>query len=348
MCKMKVLFIGGTGVISANTALLAKEKGWDVTLLNRGNRSIPDGMHSIVADIRDEHTVADSLKGCSFDVVADFIAYTKEDVERDVRLFKGMTKQYIFVSSTTVYEKPAKTHVITEKTDRGNSFWKYAQNKEKAECYLQGLFHKEGFPVTIVRPSHTYDGKKVPFPLHGHNGNWSILKRMIDGKPVIIPGDGNSLWTFTHSKDFAKGFTAIMGNKDAIGEDFHITSDESMTWNRVFEITADELGKELNAVHVASDFLAHYGTFFDFRGQLLGDKSCTVVFDNSKIKKIAPDFVCEVTMEQGIRDAVRYMLAHKECQQNDDVFDKWCDAIIKAQYVADDFMKNNKKLFQFD
>ena len=216
-----------------------------------------------------------------------------------------------------------------------NPYWQYSRNKIEAEEVLMAAYRTNGFPVTIVRPSHTYNGTKPPVSVHGDKGNWQILKRILEGKPVIIPGDGSSLWTLTHSKDFAKGYVGLMANPHAIGNAFHITTDESMTWNQIYQTIADALGKPLNALHVASDFLAKHSDHYDFRGELLGDKAATVVFDNSKIKRLVPDFICNTSMADGLRQAVHYMLSHPESQIPDPEFDSWCDRIANAINAAD-------------
>lgn len=331
---MKVLFIGGTGTISTDVVALAQVRGWEITLLNRGTKAVSDGIHSITADIHDEEAVAEVIKNESYDVVAQFIAFTAEDVERDIRLFRDKTKQYIFISSASAYQKPVVDYWITESTPLSNPFWQYSRNKIAAEEVLMDAYRKTGFPVTIVRPSHTYNGLKPPVAIHGTEGNWQILKRILEGKPVIIPGDGSSLWTLTHSKDFAKGYVGLMGNPHAIGHAFHITTDESMTWNQIYMIIADALGKPLNSLHVASEFLATHSGNYDLRGELLGDKACTVVFDNSKIKRLVPDFICTVSMAEGLRQSVHYMLTHPETQTVDSEFDLWCDYIVDAVQAA--------------
>lgn len=332
---MKALFIGGTGTISGEVTALALKRGWEITLLNRGSKPVPEGMDSIVADIQDEEGVAKAVEGMAFDVVAQFIAYTAEDVKRDIRLFRGRTKQYIFISSASAYQKPVADFRITESTPLINPYWEYSRQKIAAEDALMAACRAEGFPVTIVRPSHTHNGKKPTITPHGAKGNWQPLKRILEGKPVIIPGDGTSLWTVTHASDLAKGFVGLMGNPHAIGNSYHITTDESMTWNQIFETIADALGKPLHAVHVTSDFLARHGKQYNLEGELLGDKSCSVLFDNSKIKRAVPDFVCTVSMADGIRQAVHYMLEHPETQVEDPEFDQWTDRIIHAQMAAD-------------
>ena len=298
-------------------------------------RSMPEGIHSIIADINDEEAVAKAIALEHYDVVAQFIGYTAEDVKRDIRLFQNKTRQYIFISSASAYQKPLTDYRITESTPLVNPYWQYSRNKIEAEEVLMSAYRTSGFPVTIVRPSHTYNGTKPPVAVHGDKGNWQILKRILDGKPVIIPGDGSSLWTLTHSKDFAKGYVGLMANPHAIGNAFHITTDESMTWNQIYQTIADALDKPLNALHVASDFLAKHSDHYDFRGELLGDKAATVVFDNSKIKRLVPDFICHISMADGLRQAVHYMLSHPETQTPDPEFDSWCDRIANAISAAD-------------
>lgn len=340
---MKALFIGGTGTISTDVVALAQQRGWEVTLLNRGSKKIPEGIRSIVADINDERAVTKAIEYESYDVVAQFIAYTAADVERDIRLFQNKTGQYIFISSASAYQKPLADYRITESTPLANPYWQYSRNKIEAEEVLMSAYRTSRFPVTIVRPSHTYNGTKPPVCVHGNKGNWQILKRILDGKPVIIPGDGTSLWTLTHSKDFAKGYVGLMANPHAIGNAFHITTDESMTWNQIYQTIAEALGKPLNALHVASDFLAAHGENYDFRGELLGDKASVVVFDNSKIKRLVPDFICTISMAEGLRQAVHYMLAHPESQTPDWDFDSWCDRIADSMRAADKAFLNSSR-----
>ncbi len=340
---MKALFIGGTGTISTDVVALAQQRGWEITLLNRGSKKVPEGTRSIIANINDEEAVAKAIANENYDVVAQFIGYTAEDVQRDIRLFRNKTKQYIFISSASAYQKPLADYRITESTPLSNPYWQYSRNKIEAEEVLMSAYRSDGFPVTIVRPSHTYNGTKPPVCVHGSKGNWQILKRILDGKPVIIPGDGTSLWTLTHSKDFAKGYVGLMANPHAIGNAFHITTDESMTWNQIYQTIADTLGKPLNALHVPSDFLARHGENYDFKGELLGDKASTVVFDNSKIKRLVPDFVCNISMADGLRQAVQFMLAHPETQTPDLEFDSWCDRIADSMRAADEaFLKNSR------
>lgn len=328
--------IGGTGTISTSVAALARKRGWEVILLNRGNKPIPQGMQSIQADIHDEASVVEAIGDMQFDVVAEFIGYDGADVERDIRLFRNKTKQYIYISSASAYQKPTANYLITESTPLVNPYWDYSRGKIEAENVLMTAYREEGFPVTIVRPSHTYNGTKPPVSLHGDQGSWQIIKRILEGKAVIIPGDGTSQWTLTHADDFAKGYVGLMGNIHAIGNAYHITSDESMTWNQIYETIAAEVGKPLHPLHVSSDFLGRHGEVYDFTGQLLGDKACTVVFDNTKIKSLVPDFVCKVSMTEGLRKSTRYMLEHPELQIEDPEFDLWCDRIVAACQAADE------------
>ncbi len=332
---MKALFIGGTGQISmAIVKRLAEETDWEVWLLNRGSRNeeLPEGVHSIVADIHDEGDVAEKISGMTFDTVCEFIGFKVEDVERDYRLFKGKTRQYIFTSSASAYHKPAASYVITEGTALANPHWQYSRDKIACEDFLMKKYREEGFPVTIVRPSHTYDERHIPLGVHGKKGFWQVIKRMMDGKPVIIQGDGTSLWTVTFNKDFAIGYTGLMGNRHAIGEAFQITGDETLSWNQIYATIADALGVELKAYHVSSEFLSAAGDpyGFDFEGSLIGDKAVSVVFDNSKLKRAVPDMKTTVRYDQGVRIALKYVMEHPECQVEDPEFDEWCDRVISV------------------
>ena len=332
---MKALFIGGTGTIStAITKRLVEELGWEVWILNRGNRNdvLPEGVHTIKCDISNEEDAKNKLEGMEFDVVGEFIGFTVDQVERDYRLFKGKTKQYIYISSASAYNKPAASYVITEGTTLANPHWEYSRNKIACEEFLMKKYREEGFPVTIVRPSHTYDERNVPLGVHGKKGFYQVIKRMLEGKQVIIQGDGTSLWTVTFNKDFAIGYTGLMGNRHAIGEAFQITGDETLTWNQIYQTIADALGVELKPYYVASEYLSDVGDKygFDFEGSLTGDKSVSVVFDNSKLKRAVPDMKTTVRFDQGVRIALGYVLSHPECQEEDPEFDEWCDKVINA------------------
>ncbi|MDR0405438.1 MAG: SDR family oxidoreductase [Clostridiales bacterium] len=331
---MKALFIGGTGTISAAVTQFAARQGVEIYVLNRGNRNdlLPESVKVLRADVNDEAAVAGLIGGMTFDVVADFIAFSPPQLERDYRLFRGKTKQFIFISSASAYQKPLSDYRITESTPLANRFWEYSRNKIACEEYLTRLYREEGFPVTIVRPSHTYGERSVPVGLHGRGGSWQVLRRMLAGKPVLIHGDGASLWTMTHNSDFARGFVGLMGNIHAAGEAVHITSDESVTWNQVYEIIAAALNVKLNAVHVSSDFLiAANGAF---RGPLLGDKANSVVFDNAKLKRLVPGFAATVRVDEGVTQAVRYVMTHPERQTGDPEFDAWCDKVAGAVNAA--------------
>ena len=327
---MRAIFIGGTGTISMAISKLLLEKGWELYLLNRGNRNIDErlkGAHFITVDINDEKQVAEAIKDMDFDVAADFIGFVPSQLERDYRLFKGKVKQFMYISSASAYQKPVGNYMISEKTPLANPYWEYSRNKIACEDYLMKLYREEGFPVTIIRPSHTYDERSVPLGVHGDKGSYQVVKRIKEGKPVIIHGDGTSLWTLTHNSDFAKGFVGLMGNIHAIGEAVQIMSDESVTWNQIYKCIADSLGVELKAVYAPSTYLAKNSNY-DFTGSLIGDKANSVVFDCSKLKALVPDFVATKRVDQGIRETIEYVLAHKECQVEDPEFDKWCDEII--------------------
>jgi len=260
--KRKALFIGGTGTISAAiTARVAADPAWDLYLLNRGRRTdaIPDGVRLIQCDIRDEAETSRLLGDLRWDCVCDFIGFVRADAERDWRLFRGKTGQYMYVSSASAYQKPPVSPFITESTPLANPYWQYSRDKIACEDFLMEKYRTEAFPVTIIRPSHTYDDRKVPLAVHGSHGTWQVLRRMLDGKPVIIQGDGTTQWTLTHNSDFAKGFTGLMGNPLALGNAFQITSDETLTWLQIYRIIADALGVELKACHVATDFLVEAG-----------------------------------------------------------------------------------------
>ena len=331
--KKKALFIGGTGTIStAIVKRLANDLDWEVWVLNRGNRSsvLPESVKLVTADINDEADVLSKIGDTTFDCVCEFIGFTVDQVERDYRLFKGKTKQYIYISSASSYHKPAASYVITEGTALANPYWEYSRNKIACEEFLMKKYKEEGFPVTIVRPSHTYDERNIPLGVHGNKGPWQVIKRMLDGKPVIIQGDGSSLWTVTWNADFAIGYTGLMGNRHAIGEAFQITSDETLTWDQIYATVADVLGVELKAYHVSTDFLRAVGDplGFDFTGSLLGDKSVSVVFDNSKIKRIVPQMTTNIRFDTGVKIALDYVLSHPECQVEDPEFDSFCDKVI--------------------
>ncbi len=339
---MKILIIGGTGTISTAISKKLAETNHELYLLNRGNsnNTLPSNISFIEADVNNEQEVAEKTKGMTFDVVCDFIAFVKSQVERDYRLFNGRTKQYVFISSASAYNKLPSDYIVTEGTTLANPYWEYSRNKIECEEFLMKMYRDNGFPVTIVRPSHTYCEKAVPLGVHGNGGSWQVVKRMLEGKPVIIHGDGTSLWTMTDSRDFAIGFIGLLGNPHAIGEAFQITSDETLTWNQIYKKIADALGVELKPYYVSSEFLASVSDY-DFTGSLTGDKSNSLVFDNSKLKKAVPTFRTNIRFDEGIKRTIDYVLLHKECQQGDEEFDKWCDKVIETLENAKRIVREN-------
>ena len=299
---MKALLIGGTGTISLAVTRLLARQGWQVYLLNRGSRNsqVPEGVHLIRADMNDEAAVRAALGEMRFDCVCQFIGFVPAQVERDIRLFSGRTGQYLYTSSASAYHKPVKDYRITEGTALANPYWQYSRDKIACEEVLMRAYREQNFPVTIIRPSHTYDERNVPLGVHGKNGSYQVIRRMQQGKPVIIHGDGTSLWTMTHNSDFAKGYVGLMGNPHAIGEAFQITNDETLTWNQIYSTIAACLGVELKPYYVSSHFLAATDCY-DMLGSLIGDKANSVVFDNRKLKAAVPDFCPTVRFEQGVR-----------------------------------------------
>ncbi|MCH5204282.1 MAG: SDR family oxidoreductase [Oscillospiraceae bacterium] len=331
---MKALIIGGTGTISSAVVRRLLEKKWEVYALNRGNKPLPEGTISITADINDEELVKEKLGDMRFDAVCEFIGFVPEHIERDYRLFGGRTAQYIYISSASAYHKPAGSYIVNEGTALANPFWQYSRDKIACEELLMKLYRENGFPITIVRPSHTYGENNIPIGVRGKNGFWQVIKRIKEEKPVIIQGDGTSLWTLTFNTDFAAGFAGLMANPHAIGEAFQITSDETLSWNQIYETIARTLGVELHPYHVASDLLAAVGSEYDFEGSLTGDKSVSVVFDNSKLKRIVPDYCPKVSFAEGARLALDNILARPELQRDDPEFDAWCDRVINALEAA--------------
>ena len=337
---MKILMIGGTGTISSAITRQLSAEGHDLWLLNRGNRKneVPTSVRQVIVDIDNTEEVLRQIDGELFDAVCEFIGFLPSQVERDIHLFKGRTRQYVYISSASAYNKPAASHVIVEGTALANPYWEYSRNKIACEDLLMKAYREEGFPVTIVRPSHTYCERAVPVSVHGPKGSWPVLKRMIDGKPVIVHGDGSSLWTLTWNEDFARGFIGLLGNPNAIGEPFQIMSDESLTWNQIYQCVANALGVDFKPYHVASDFLSAVAPEpYDFTGNLLGDKAVTVVFDCAKLKRAVPGFQATVRFDEGVRRCVAYLKAHPELQVEDPEFDRWCDRVIEAQETAKNY-----------
>lgn len=338
---MKILLIGGTGKISMAISKQLLMEGHELYLINRGNRNqeldhVTDHPPIyLTGDVHNEETMKSLLSDLSFDAVADFIAFHPSDLERDYRLFCNKTRQFLFISSASAYQKPLANYQITESTPLSNPYWEYSREKIEGENYLMHLYRKEQFPVTIVRPSSTYDERSIPAGIHGAKGSFSTIKRILSNKPVIIHGDGTSLWTITHNSDFARGFIGLLGNIHAIGETVHITSDETVTWNQIYSIIADALGcPDFKRVHISSEFLAACGKQYDFAGALLGDKANSVVFDNRKLKQLVPGFTATKRADQGIRESIQYILSHPECQMEDPAFDMWCDKVIAAREKA--------------
>jgi nucleoside-diphosphate-sugar epimerase len=309
---MKILFIGGTGNISTACTRLALKKGYELYLLNRGNRTRPglEQAKIIKGDINDVSNIRKAINNLQFDVVANFIAYKPADVIRDIELFKGKTSQYIFISSASAYQKPPTFPVVTESTPLKNPFWEYSRDKIACEDMLTKAYRENGFPMTIVRPSLTYD-TVIPVAI-GSWEDYTIIDRIKRGKKIIVHGDGTSLWTITHSEDFAIGFTGLLGHQQAIGHSFHITSDEVLTWNQIYEAVAEAAGVKANMVHIPSDFICRVAESLGqgwMWGNLLGDKSVSVIFDNSKIKSFVPEYSATIPFREGIKRTVRWFEA---------------------------------------
>ncbi len=327
---MKILFVGGTGIISSACSRLAVANGHELDLLVRGEssqlRPPPPEANIIRADIRDRNATLKALSGKKYDAVVDFVAFTTEHIENDLAIFKDKTAQLVFISSASAYHKPVRHLPITESTPLHNPFWQYSRDKIACELRLFQAYQEEGMPITIVRPSHTYDKTLLPFDPHGAGG--TVLSRIDRGLPVIVHGDGTSLWTLTHNTDFAVGLLGLLGHPAAIGEAFHITSDESIPWNEVIQSVARAAGKEAKIVHVASDTLAKRHSRW---GEgLLGDKSHSVIFDNSKIKRLVPSFKAVVPFSQGAREIVGFYRENPErC-----VVDAEIDALMNELVAA--------------
>jgi nucleoside-diphosphate-sugar epimerase len=333
---MRILFIGGTGIISSACSELAVQRGHELTLLNRsvsGKHPPPAEAQVIAADVHaGAGPLAKLLEGREFDAVVDFFAFTSEDIERDLALFRGRTRQFVFISSATVYEKPPRHYLVTEETPLGNPFSEYARNKIACERRLMQAYREDGFPATIVRPSLTYGPSQISLCVGSWQHPWSVVDRMMRGKPVIVPGDGTSLWVVTWNGDFAKGLVGLLGKQGAIGEAFHITSDEVLTWNQIYEEVFAALGVKRNIVHVATDLIAAYWPHAE--SSLTGDKINSAVFDNSKVKRLAPDFQCEVNWAEGVRRAISWHRAHPEFQTLDAEMERIMDDIVDGQERA--------------
>jgi len=320
---MRVLFIGGTGIISSACSPLAISQGIDLYLLNRSqsHRGAPSGAKVVHGDIRNPDSVKQAIGDLTFDAVVDWIAFTPEHIETDLELFRGRTGQFVFISSASAYQSPPSTLPVTESTILDNPFWQYSRNKIACEERLVRAYREEKFPITIVRPSHTYDKTLLPF-----DGGYTVLKRMLDGKPVVVHGDGTSIWVLTHHRDYARAFVPLLGNSHAIGEAYHITSDEWITWNQIFDYVADAAGVKATKVHVTSDEIAkarpHQGP------GLLGDKANSMMFDNTKIKRLAGGWEAKIPFSQGAREIVEYFRANPDRGRVDEEWDRQEDELI--------------------
>jgi nucleoside-diphosphate-sugar epimerase len=325
---MKVLFIGGTGNISSSVSRHAVDRGIELYLLNRGKRiSKIAGVKSIIGDITHPEEINSVLKEHTWDAVVNWIAFHEQDIARDFELFHGKTKQYIFISSASVYQKPLAFPIVTESTPLANPFWQYARDKIACEMVLNSYYRQERFPVTIVRPSLTYD-TVIPVPIGGWT-DYTIVDRIKKGKKIIVHGDGTSLFTITHADDFAKGFLGLLGHQQAIGESFHITSDELLTWDQIYQALANAVGCEASIVHIPSDILAECNG--ELRGTLIGDKAASVVFDNTKIKRFVPEFTAVIPFNRGIQRTITWFESDPLRQIIKKETNDWMDTII-GQY----------------
>lgn len=327
---MKILFIGGTGKISSACTPLAVEHGFDLYLLNRGEtkRAVPDGVTTLHGDIRDPESARRALADREFDVVVNWIAFTPDHIEADLDLFRGRTGQYIFISSASAYQTPPVNLPVTESTPLDNPHWAYSRNKIACEERLVRAYRDEKFPITIVRPSHTYDRTMLPMA-----GRWAVIDRMRKSQPVVVHGDGTSLWTLTHHRDFAKGFVGLLGNNRAVGEAFHITSDEWLTWNQIHEILAEAASAPPpQIVHVPSDLLNAVDP--QLGAGLLGDKANSMIFDNTKIKRVVPNFACTIPYAHGAREVIAWFDADPSRQEIDEAFNAQTNRLIQAMEAA--------------
>ena len=323
---MKVLFIGGTGNISTYVSRLCIQKGIELYLLNRGTRDVDiPGVQIISGDISKPEQIIPLLKDHKWDAVVNWIAFNVNDIERDIDLFSNKTKQYIFISSASAYQKPPSHPVITESTPLYNPYWDYSQNKIACEERLNYEYQNKNFPVTIVRPSLTYD-TVLPVIMGGWT-EYTIVDRIKKGKEIIVHGDGTSLWVVTHAEDFAKGFIGLIGHQQAIGHSFHITSDEVLTWEQIYNALAEAVGIEANIVHVSSDFIVEHEK--SLLGSLLGDKSYSVIFDNTKIKTFVPDYIATIPFNQGIKRTLAWFEAESKRRIINEESNKMIDNIIK-------------------
>ena len=325
---MNVLFIGGTGIVSSACTRLALRRGVKLTLLRRGQHAADwvAGAETIHADINDPPAVARALRGRRFDVVVNWIAFTPADIERDLELFRGSTRQYIFISSASAYQKPATDYWITESTPLANPYWDYSRNKIACEDRLLRAYREEGFPITIVRPSLTYGENLIPLVINSWERSYTVVDRMLKGQKVIVPGDGSSLWVITHDSDFAKGLVGLLGHEQSIGHAFHITTDEVLSWDQLYRIVGAAVGVEPRIVHIPSDFMV--ACLPAMEGTLVGDKAVSVVFDNSKIKRFVPNYVATTRFAQGIRQSLEWFDADPARKLIDDEANATWDKLI--------------------
>lgn len=326
---MKILFIGGTGTISSACSRAALDHGMQLFLLNRGTsiRPLPEGAIGLTADYHNPDETLKALGNHTFDAVVDWIAYTPDHVQRDIDLFSGRTGQYIFISSASAYQTPPAQLPVTESTILDNPYWEYSRNKAACEELLVRYYRSNKFPMTIVRPSHTYDASLIPF-----HGGWTMMDRMLKGQPVLVHGDGTSLWTLTHNTDFAAAFTGLLGNSRAIGETVHITSDEWLNWNQIYELLASALGVTPKLVHVPSELINAYDP--EWGAGLLGDKSASMIFDNSLIKRLVPGWAAKIPFSIGARQIVDWYRAHPERQVVDAEFERILERILTGYQRA--------------
>jgi len=326
---MKVLFIGGTGIISSACSQLAVERGLELYLLSRGQsaRPVPQGARVLQGNIRDRASAAAALGDLTFDAVVDWVAFTPEHIEADLELFQERTRQYVFISSASAYQTPPVSLPVVESTPLVNPYWGYSRDKIACEDRLLRAYRDEGFPVTVVRPSHTYDRTLLPM-----DGGYTVVDRMRRGEKVIVHGDGTSLWVLTHHRDFARGFVGLLGNPHAVGEAFHITSDELLTWNQIFETVARAAGTVAEIVHVPSELIAAHDP--GWGAGLLGDKAHSMVFDNTKIKRVVPDYVATIPFSRGAEEIMTWFDADPARRVVDPERDRLMDKIIAAQASA--------------
>jgi nucleoside-diphosphate-sugar epimerase len=330
---MKILFIGGSGVISRAATQQALAAGHELWLLNRGKRRPIEGVRSLVADMADVEGVRAALRGHTWDVVVQWIAFGPADVRRDVDLFRSSARQYILISSASVYQKPPGHYLITESTPRANPYWEYSRLKIACEQEIDAAHQATGFPGVIVRPSLTYGEDQVPLVLNSWNQSWTAIDRMRRSAPVIVPGDGSSLWTITHNTDFAQGLLGLFGNPATHGHAFHITSDEVLTWNQIFQQAAQAAGAHAaKFVHIPSDFLISCVPAVE--GTLLGDKAVSAVFDNTKIKRFVPGFMAKTRFADGIRQTIAWFDADPARQQIDTAANQRWDKLVSAYEAA--------------